>query len=156
LTHREFLEREIRLPDRLIAQMGADIGPEGSVVSWHASFEKTQNCEMGKWFPDKAAFLDDINARMVDLEDMFKTAYVDGRFDGSTSIKKVLPVIGPELNYKDLDVQDGALAMEAWERLVGADADEADQIAQSLLSYCERDTFAMVEIFRFLAKLAAS
>lgn len=153
LTHREFLEREIRLPDRLIARMEADIGPEGSVVSWHASFEKTQNREMGKWFPDKAAFLNDINERMVDLEDVFKTAYVDARFDGSTSIKKVLPVVCPVLNYKDLDVQDGSLAMEAWERLVAADADEAEQIAQSLLSYCERDTFAMVEIYRFLAGL---
>lgn len=153
LTHCEFLERQIRLPDRLIAQMEADIGSQGSVVSWHASFEKTQNREMGKWFPDKAAFLDDINARMVDLEDLFKTAYVDGRFDGSTSIKKVLPVVCPELNYKDLDVQDGSLAMEAWERLVKSDANEADQIALSLRSYCERDTLAMVEIYRFLVGL---
>lgn len=153
LSHSEYLERDIRMPDRLIAQMEADIGPEGSVVSWHASFEKTQNREMGKWFPDKAAFLDDINDRMVDLEDLFKTAYVDARFDGSTSIKKVLPVVCPELNYKDLDVQDGSLAMEAWERLVKAEGGEADQVAQSLLSYCERDTFAMVEIFRFLNSL---
>lgn len=153
LSHHEFLERDIRLPDRLIAQMETDIGPEGSVVSWHASFEKTQNREMGKWFPDKAAFLNDINNRMVDLEDLFKRAYVDARFDGSTSIKKVLPVVCPELNYKDLDVQDGSLAMEAWERLVAADADKAEQIAQSLLSYCERDTYAMVEIYRFLAGL---
>ncbi|MEQ8228165.1 MAG: DUF2779 domain-containing protein [Rhodospirillales bacterium] len=153
LSHCEYLEREARLPDRLIAKMEEDFGPEGSVISWHASFEKTQNREMGKWFPDKAAFLKDISDRMVDLEDLFKTAYVDARFDGSTSIKKVLPVVCPELNYKDLDVQDGSLAMEAWERLINADADDADQIAQSLLSYCERDTFAMVEIYRFLAAL---
>lgn len=153
LSHCEFLEREARLPDRLIARMEEDFGPEGSVISWHASFEKTQNREMGKWFPDKAAFLTDISDRMVDLEDLFKTAYVDARFDGSTSIKKVLPVVCPELNYKDLDVQDGSLAMEAWERLVKVEGEEADQIAQSLLRYCERDTFAMVEIYRFLAAL---
>lgn len=153
LTHREFLEREVRLPGQLIAQMEADIGAEGSVVSWHASFEKTQNREMGKWFLDKSAFLDDVSARMVDLEDLFKTAYVDARFDGSTSIKKVLPVVCPELNYKDLDVQDGSLAMEAWERLVKVDTDEANQIAQALLNYCERDTLAMAEIYRFLAEL---
>ena len=153
LSHREFLERDIRLPDRLIAQMEADIGPKGSVVAWHASFEKTQNREMGNWFPDKAKYLDDINARMVDLEDLFKTGYVDARFDGSTSIKKVLPVVCPELNYEDLDVQDGSLAMEAWERLIAANAEDADEIAQSLLSYCKRDTLAMVEIYRFLARL---
>lgn len=150
LTHNDFLEREARLPDRLIAQMQADIGPNGSIVSWHASFEKTQNREMGKWFPDKAAFLNDLNDRMVDLEDAFKTAYVDARFDGSTSIKKVLPVVCPALSYKDLDVQDGSLAMEAWERMIGADGEEANQIADTLLRYCERDTLAMVEIYKFL------
>ena len=153
LIHCEFLEREARLPERLVARMEADFGPQGSVVSWHASFEKTQIREMRKWFPDKAAFLEDVNDRMVDLEDLFKTAYVDARFDGSTSIKKVLPVVCPDLNYKDLEVHDGSLAMEAWERLIGAEAEEADRIARSLLIYCERDTFAMVGIHRFLAEL---
>lgn len=156
LTHKEFLERNARLPDRLVEQMQADIGPEGSVVSWHASFEKTQNREMARLFSEKAAFLDDLNDRMVDLEDVFKTAYVDARFDGSTSIKKVLPVVCPDLGYGDLDVQDGSSAMEAWERMVKADAKEAEKIARGLLSYCERDTFAMVEIYRFLINLCES
>jgi CRISPR/Cas system-associated exonuclease Cas4 (RecB family) len=156
LTHKEFLEREPRLPDRLMRQMLADIGREGSIISWHASFEKTQNREMGMWFPDKAEFLNDLNNRMVDLEDVFKTAYVDAQFDGSTSIKKVLPVVCPALNYKDLNVQDGSLAMEAWERMIGAEGEEANQIANNLLRYCERDTLAMVEIYRFLKTITAS
>ena len=133
--------------------MQGDIGPDGSIVSWHASFEKTQNREMAKMFPDKAEFLAGLNDRMVDLEDVFKTAYVDVGFDGSTSIKKVLPVICPDLNYKDLDVQDGSSAMEAWERMIKAEAEEAARISSALLSYCGRDTFAMVEIYRFLTKL---
>lgn len=153
LTHKEFLEREARLPLRLVEQMQADIGQEGSIVSWHASFEKTQNREMTVLFPDKAAFLNELNDRMIDLEDMFKTAYVDARFDGSTSIKKVLPVICPELSYEDLEVQDGTSAMESWERMINADGEDSDQIASALLSYCDRDTFAMVEIYRFLTGL---
>ena len=111
---------------------------------------------MAKMFPDKAEFLVDLNDRMVDLEDVFKTAYVDAGFDGSTSIKKVLPVICPDLSYKDLDVQDGSSAMEAWERMIKAEAEEADRISSALLSYCELDTFAMVEIYRFLTKLYRS
>jgi CRISPR/Cas system-associated exonuclease Cas4 (RecB family) len=153
LTHREYLEREARMPLRLIEQMQADIGPVGSIVSWHASFEKTRNREMADAFPDKAEFLNDLNDRMVDLEDVFKTDYVDARFDGSTSIKKVLPVICPHLGYGDLDVQDGSSAMEAWERMINAEPEEAERIARSLLSYCERDTLAMVEIYRFLSEV---
>jgi len=133
--------------------MKADIGNEGSVISWHASFEKTQNREMDKWFPESAVFLENVNDRMGDLEDVFKTAYVDVRFDGSTSIKKVLPIICPDLTYDDLEIQDGTFAMEGWERMLKAEPAKADGIAQSLLSYCERDTLAMVEIYRFLKSL---
>ncbi len=88
---------------------------------------------------------------MVDLEDVFKTDYVDARCDGSTSIKKVLPVVCPHLDYSDLDVQDGSAAMEAWERMLNAEPEEAERIAGSLLRYCDRDTFAMVEIYRLLS-----
>lgn len=153
LHHKEYLERQARLPDRLLERMKGDIGPEGSLVSWHASFEKTQNRKMAALFPDAAVYLSELNDRMVDLEDLFKTAYVDARFDGSTSIKKVLPVVCPHLNYNDLDVQDGASAMESWKRMLDAAPEEADGIAQSLLRYCERDTFAMVEIYRFLGSI---
>ncbi|WP_341939541.1 DUF2779 domain-containing protein [Marinimicrobium sp. C2-29] len=50
---------------------------------------------MSAMYPDKESFLLDINERMVDLENVFKAAYIDARFEGSTSIKKVLPVVFP-------------------------------------------------------------
>ena len=84
LSHRQYLEREARMPLRLIEEMQADIGPTGNIVSWHASFEKTQNRNMAEAYPSKAVFLNDLNDRMVDLEDVFKTDYVDAKFDGST------------------------------------------------------------------------
>lgn len=153
LEHREFLEREARLPDRLLQKLSEDIGPVGSVVSWHAAFEKTQNREMTRLFPGYSDFLADLNNRMADLEDVFNANYVDARFDGSTSIKKVLPVICPDLSYKELDVQDGAAAMDAWKKMVDTDGEASDQIASALLGYCKLDTFAMVEIYRFLLQL---
>lgn len=153
LEHFEFLERKPSLPGPLIERMKRDFHRNGSVVSWHASFEKTQNREMAKWFPESAEFLDDINSRMVDLEDVFKTNYVDARFDGSTSIKKVLPVICPHLSYTGLGVQDGATAMDAWQKMLDAEPDKAEQIASNLIEYCKLDTLAMVEIYRFLKEL---
>lgn len=153
LTHLEFLERHACLPIDLIENMQNDIGSVGSIVSWHASFEKTRNTELAVDFPDKADFLLSLNKRMVDLEDVFKTSYVDVEFDGSTSIKKVLPVVCPNLDYSDLIVQDGSSAMEAWERMIHSDSKESSKIASELLRYCKRDTFAMVEIYRFLSEL---
>ena len=153
LEHFEYLEREPRLPDRLVERLRADIGEEGSVISWHASFEKTQNKEVARLFPEFSDFLSDLNDRMADLEDVFKADYVDARFDGSTSIKKVLPVICPELSYTELDVQDGASAMDAWQKMLAAENEESDQIADSLLSYCKLDTYAMVSIYQALVDL---
>jgi len=43
--------------------------------------------------------------------------------------------------------------MESWERMIKENDEESDEIARSLLSYCELDTFAMVEIYRFLTRL---
>lgn len=153
LNHCEYLEIQPRLPKHLIEKIQGDIGKSGSIVSWHASFEKTQNREMVAMYPEYETFLLDINKRIVDLEDVFKTAYVDARFQGSTSIKKVLPVVCPSLNYDDLEVKEGSLAMEAWQRMINAEQEEAEKIASDLLKYCERDTFAMVEIYRFLIDL---
>lgn len=153
LEHYEYLERDARLPDRLLDRLSADVRAEGSVVSWHASFERMQNREMARLFPGYSNFLSDLNERMADLEDVFKAGYVDVRFDGSTSIKKVLPIICPDLSYKELDVQDGASAMDAWQKMVTAEAEESDAIASAMLDYCKLDTFAMVEIYRFLMKL---
>jgi CRISPR/Cas system-associated exonuclease Cas4 (RecB family) len=153
LEHHEYLEREARLPDLLFKKLRGEIGPKGSIVSWHASFEKTRNKEMAELLPELADFLIDVNERTVDLEDIFKNSYVDARFDGSTSIKKVLPVICPDLSYQGMDVQDGASAMDAWEKMIRAERDESDKIAKALLSYCELDTLAMVEIYKFLATL---
>lgn len=153
LEHHEYLEREARLPNRLLEKLSDEIGPQGTIISWHASFEKTRNKEMAELFPEFADFLSDINERILDLEDVFKSAYVDARFDGSTSIKKVLPVLCPELSYEGLDIQDGASAMDAWEKMISADVKDAAQRAEALLSYCELDTFAMVEIYRFLTAI---
>lgn len=154
LTHRESLERKLCLPERLIERMEVDIGPEGSIVAWGAAFEKAQNCAMGELFPDKADFLSGLNSRIVDLEVVFKKGrYVDARFDGSTSIKKVLPVICPELSYENLEIQDGEAATALWHKMINAEESESDRIARNLLRYCKLDTLAMVKIYQFLRQL---
>ncbi len=152
LSHKEYLEREARLPNCLVEQITNDIGPNGSIVSWHASFEKRLNREMGERYTDKFKFLGNVNNRMVDLEDVFKVDYVDARFNGSTSIKNVLPVMCPDLDYEELRIQDGTAATEAWGRMVTTTQKESEEIANDLLNYCRLDTYAMVEIIRFLAR----
>ena len=93
---------------------------------------------------------------MFDLMTIFsKNYYVDPAFKGSSSIKKVLPVIVPELTYKSLSISKGDQASERWERMISSNTSEKEkkQIEADLLTYCKMDTWAMVKIYEFLKKI---
>lgn len=158
LEHREFLitEPSGNLTQPLIDQMKQDIDPNGTVIVWFKGYESQRNNKLAELHIEHAAFLQEINDKMFDLMTIFsRNFYVDAKFKGSASIKKVLPVIVPSLSYKKLNVQKGDQAIERWEKLIAIDTSqkEKDQIAKDLLEYCKLDTFAMVEIYRFLKKL---
>ena len=157
LDHKEFLITEpvgdLTLP--LIKRMKEDFDEKGSVVSWYKSYEIQRNNKLAEVHPEYADFLESINDRMFDLMTIFsKNYYVDAAFKGSASIKAVLPVIVPELTYKALGIQKGDQAVERWERMIDSNTpkDEKSEIAKDLLEYCKLDTFAMVEIYKFLAR----
>ena len=155
LTHLEYLADDAVPPLRMIEHMQAHIGSEGSLISWHASFENTQNKNMAEAYPEKAAFLEGLIERTVDLEDPFKQDYVDIAFGGSTSIKKVLPVIVPELSYEHMEVANGTDAMEGWKRLVSLPhSPEKQALRDAMLKYCELDTLAMVKIYQYLRRIS--
>lgn len=154
LVHTEYLADKAAMPLGMIEHMQNHIGAKGSVVSWHASFENTQNRNMAKLYPAKADFLGDLIDRTLDLEDLFKSGYVDIAFGGSTSIKKVLPVIAPDLTYEDMDVASGTDAMEAWARLISMqDGLERTELREAMLEYCKLDTYAMVRIFEEIERI---
>ena len=124
------------------------------LVSWHASFENTQNNTMAKLYPKKAAFLNDLVVRTLDLEVVFKRGYVDIAFAGFTSIKNVLPVMVPDLSYKGMAVANGTDAMESWIRLINMPGgDEKNKLRQDMLKYCKLDTKAMVRTFEAVKAL---
>ena len=91
---------------------------KGTFVSWHASFEKGRNEAMQRWCPQFSDYLEYINTHIFDLEEIFIKDYIDYRFKGSSSIKKVLPVLVPNLNYDNLEVQDGTMAMDTWGNMI--------------------------------------
>lgn len=152
--HYECLATEAGDPARHLAtELCKVIGETGSVIVWNKGFECGRNDELAVLCPDLAPQLKSINKQVYDLMDIFKDGlYVDHRFHGSASIKKVLPVLCPELSYKELEIGEGTKAMLAWREMVhGAiTAEEKEQIKQNLLTYCKLDTWAMVEIWRKL------
>lgn len=154
VEHREYLHRGNSDPSRqLVEQLTKDIGTEGSVLVWYEQFEKSRNTELGDLLPEYKETMEDINDRIVDLMLPFKNKwYDDPRFEGSASIKKVLPVLCPNLSYKTLEIQEGGSAQRLWMEAVldQKRADQKDQILNDLLEYCKLDTLAMVEIYKLL------
>ncbi len=153
LKHFEYLAEDLdNATNGLVKALKENIGPVGSVIVWYESFEKGRNKELAKLHPEYAEFFEDVNSRVFDLMKVFKKDYLHPDFLGSASIKNVLPVLLPELSYKELDIQNGTMALTEWERMLAEytmDVDKED-IKKNLLKYCKLDTFAMVKIYDFL------
>ena len=154
LEHFEYLAGELQGATKgLLEMLKTCVGPVGSVLVWYESFEKGRNMELAELHPEYREFLEDINKRIFDLMKIFKDDYQHPDFHGSASIKKVLPVLLPELSYKSLDIQNGTMALSEWEKMIrgGMSDFEIQKTKENLLKYCALDTMAMVEIFKVIS-----
>ena len=156
--HHEYLLRKKEEPvENLIKDLQKNIAQEGgTVIVWNKGFEKSRNKETAIMLPKYADFLNSINERVYDLMEIFsKGLYIHHAFKGRASIKKVLPVLCPELSYSDLDIQNGGAAVIQWHKVVTEiyDDEEKATIFNALLKYCELDTWAMVRIWEELGKI---
>ncbi len=86
----------------MIALMKEFTGLEDKFISWYSSFEISINKDLIEWLPDYGSYLNYMNENMFDLETIFKKDYIAYRFHGSTSLKKVLPVMASHLSYSEL------------------------------------------------------
>jgi hypothetical protein len=155
--HVEFLAEDGSMnPMKSLAEsLKEAIGDEGSIIVWNKKFEKKCNENIGEVFPNYAESMEDLNERLFDLMDIFqKNLYVHKDFKGKYSIKKVLPVLDPELSYKDLNICDGSMAMNSWKKMVFETESESEkeQIKKDMLEYCKMDTWAMVRIYEFFKR----
>jgi len=168
LIHAGYIHRDQTNPiPELSRHLRKHIDDTGTVIVWNKSFESKCNQNMAKSEPTLLHFLLGLNARIFDLMEIFsKRLYVHKDFRGSYSIKKVLPVLVPELSYKDLAIADGGTATTEWRRMVreiavvggdtstslstGNSSQRPEEIYQQLWEYCKLDTLAMVEIYKKL------
>jgi len=158
LMHYDYLCDKISEPTNELAESLANaIGKNGSVIAWNKSFETGCNnemsCRCGKKY---AGFFESVNERIFDLMQPFKKGYyVHKKFKGSCSIKKVLPVLAPDLSYKGLNIREGSTASESWLKLTDQriPKENRQKLARDMQAYCQLDTLAMVKIHEALLKL---
>jgi len=109
---------------------------------------------MGKHYPEYHDFFMKMNEKTFDLMEVFSEGdYFDRRFYGSSSIKKVLPVL-TELSYDGLEIPNGSVATSVLFNIATGklSGEKLEQAKKNLLTYCEQDTWAMVRIWQELLK----
>ncbi len=152
VTHSEFLCREARDPrEEFVVTLLQSLGQQGSICVY-SSYERAILEQLAESFPSLSGDLRAVMGRLWDLYQVVKDQYYHPAFEGSYSIKSVLPAVVPSLGYDDLVVQEGSSAAHEYHRMVFEETDwvEKERIAESLLRYCARDTQAMLELRRAL------
>ncbi len=155
LEHYEYLHTDQHTHPMiaLASELMKVISDEGSIIVWNKKFEGKCHEDIADLLSEHAEIFYGYNQRFFDLMEIFsKNHYVHPDFRGGFSIKDVLPVLVPEMSYKNLNVRDGAMAMNAWKKMMFEieDKEERNKMKNDLLEYCKLDTLAMVKIFEAL------
>lgn len=146
IAHHAFLAPDAKDPrEDFLVQLLDVLGDEGPIIVYSKSFEGTRLNELADWFPKYKAKIQAVQDRFWDLLAAVRSYVYHPKFEGSYSLKAVLPALLPDLGYQDLDIAQGGDASLAYEQLVKGDlsATEQNKIRENLLKYCERDTYAM-------------
>ena len=153
LGHHEYLAQPgIDPRAELTAKLMNQIPDNACVLAYVASFEKGVLQDLALWSPEHAEKIERITNNMIDLAYPFQKRLIyHWQFNGSYSIKSVLPALVPELGYDTMEIRDGEMAGLAYSRMQkSGDPKEIEQIRTALLEYCCLDTFAMVKLLEAL------
>jgi predicted RecB family nuclease len=157
LDHFEFLETTDSDPRRqFLGQLCPLLEEAGSIVVYGQTFESQRLADLARWFPEFVPRVQQIQRRLWDLLPVVRNNVYHPDFQGSFSLKDVLPALVPELSYEDMEVAEGISAGRVWESIVRGNLDVAERIRlkDALLAYCRQDTLAMARLIEKLGESA--
>jgi len=158
-AHAEFLDLTGNDPSpACIERMREFINPDdgGPIFVYYKVYEESRLEELCVRHPEYTELLQKYISRLFDLHPVVKQYFYHPQMRGSFSMKKVLPVIAPELDYGELEeVQEGTAAQVAYLYITldpNTTSERKADLEAKLRKYCRQDTWAMVELAYFLAQ----
>lgn len=151
--HFEYIADHTKDCRKIIAERLVEtLGNNGSIITY-SSFEHQIITKLIKLCPDLKNQLQAICDRIVDFEEILRKNYYDRNFHGRTSIKKVLPVMISDMDYSELEIAEGGVALSAFAYMAMGlyEQNKIEQTKKNLLEYCKLDTLALVKMHKFLA-----
>jgi len=148
IQHDEYLCIEDKDPrEEFIETLLNTLGQEGTIFIY-TTYERGIIYQLAYQFPNFRNQLLDLIDRFKDLHALIKRHYYHPEFYGSFSLKSVLPVLVPSMNYGSLTIQEGNMASIEYMKMLDPSTSpgERTKIKDDLLTYCGFDTFGMVKI----------
>ncbi len=158
LLHYEFIappgsDPRSRVADKLLKW----IPTEGTIIAYNQSFEMNCIKSLADIDTKKSALLLELNERFIDLIIPFRKGhYYHPLFNGSFSIKNVLPALCPDdpsLRYDKLNITNGGDASLIYKNFNEINSDDHENVLSDLYAYCRLDTLAMVKILEHLISI---
>lgn len=154
ITHHAFLHTRDDDPrPELIPALLNACQREGSIVAYYGKFESERIKELAESFPEYRDALEKLLPRIVDPLPVIRAAVYDNGFAGSFSLKRVAPaLLGDQQSYDDMLVANGGDAQRAFDELISprTSATRKTELESAMLAYCEKDTWVMVELAKWL------
>jgi len=139
-----------QLAERLLGAVG-EVCDEPILA--YSGYEASVVADLAKAFPDLAAALGKLQARLFDLLAVVREHVYHPEFAGSFSLKTVAPVLVSDIGYADLDdVTGGGEAALAFARMARGEVvgDEVAALPEALEAYCACDTLALAKLHNVL------
>lgn len=147
----------------LAGSLATALGTGGSILVYGAKFERTVLAGLSASVPVHAAELAAQLPAIVDLQEVFANFWYYHPAQGSRiSLKALVPIFAPELDYANLEVSDGSAAAFGYYSLASRRDLLPDELAllppeaeflDELGKYSAVDTLALARIYRVLLQL---
>jgi predicted RecB family nuclease len=154
----EFLAMDASDPrPAFLEQLCEVLGQQGKIVVYNQGFESSVLDNLAQGLPGYEPAVKNIQGRLWDLLPVIRSQTYHGKFQGSYSLKSVLPALVPGMTYEGMDVADGEQAGVVWEKMIHGQLDENEKqkAREALLAYCRQDTLAMAKLLQVLREHAA-
>jgi hypothetical protein len=152
VEHRSHLDLSGTDPRRGCAEALLVALDDNGPVLVYTGYEQRVIAGLALRFPDLAPRLQLVSRRLVDLHPVIRRHFYHPDMQGSWSLKKILPVVAPDLSYGGGEVQDGNAASAAWfeARRPETTAERQAVLASELTRYCGLDTEGLLRLSRYL------
>jgi hypothetical protein len=160
LRHSQFLATGRKDPREEVASaLVRELEEDSSPIVVYSGYAKRRLKEMAAVLPELESSLLAIVDRLVDLLPIVRDNVYHPDFLGSYSIQYVAPALSPSLTYTGLvSVSNGTTATDAFARLVRRELSPVEEVEvrDAMAEYSERDTQALIDVYRSLRELAGA